>query len=139
MSRGRGLTFTLFAALGAIVGYASYMAKENEFSDETKDKYDMFLNKARNVGNDLQRTYTTIGDKKEFTASTKNLSESAKKLANKAGDLVISATNDMYNSAKAMVTNAFESAEKANTVKTTTKKPTKKATAKKTIKGKKKK
>ena len=43
MGKGKGLTFTLFAALGAFVGYASYMAKRNEFSEDTKDKYDTFI------------------------------------------------------------------------------------------------
>lgn len=142
MGKGRGLTFTLFAVLGAMVGYASYMAKENEFSEETKDKYDMFLNKAKNVGNDIQRTYTTIGDKKQFTNSTKNLTESAKKLASKASDLVISATNDMYQSARAKVSNAIENVSSSDfsmpkASKKATKKTTKKSTAKKTTKKKK--
>lgn len=110
MGKGKGLTFTLFAALGAFVGYASYMAKRNEFSEDTKDKYDTFINKAKNVGTDLQRTYTSIGDKSKFTANTKNLSESAKKLANKATDLVVSATNDMYNNVKSYVSEAISNA-----------------------------
>ncbi len=110
MGKGKGLTFTLFAALGAFVGYASYMAKRNEFSEDTKDKYDTFISKAKNVGTDLQRTYTSIGDKSKFTANTKNLSESAKKLANKATDLVVSATNDMYNNVKSYVSEAISNA-----------------------------
>lgn len=107
MGKGKGLTFTVFAALGAFVGYASYMAKQNEFSDDTKEKYDTFINKAKNVGTDLKRTYTSIGDKSKFTASTKNLSESTKKLASKATDLVVSATNDMYNNVKSYVSEAI--------------------------------
>lgn len=110
MGKGKGLTFTIFAALGAFVGYASYMAKKNEFSEDTKDKYDNFISKAKNVGTDLQRTYTSIGDKTKFTANTKNLSESAKKLANKATDLVVSATNDMYNNVKSYVSEAISNA-----------------------------
>lgn len=111
MGKGKGLTFTLFAVLGALSGYASYMARKDEFSDETKNKYDNFLNKAKNVGTDLQRTYTSIGDKKEFTNNTKNLSESAKKLASKAGDLVMSATVDMYNHVKSQVAESIENAK----------------------------
>ena len=107
----KGLTFTVFAALGAITGYATYMASKDKFSDETKDKYDVFLNKAKNVGTDIQRTYTSIGDKDQFTTSSKNLTESAKKLADKTGDLVISATSDMYKLAKDQITDAFESAK----------------------------
>lgn len=110
MGKGKGLTFTMFAALGALVGYASYMAKQNEFSEDTKDKYDTFISKAKNVGTDLKRTYTSIGDKSKFTASTKNLSESAKKLANKATELVVSATNDMYNNVKSYVGEAISNA-----------------------------
>ena len=86
------------------------MAKRNEFSEDTKDKYDTFISKAKNVGTDLQRTYTSIGDKSKFTANTKNLSESAKKLANKATDLVVSATNDMYNNVKSYVSEAISNA-----------------------------
>ena len=111
MGKGRGLTFTLFAVLGAITGYASYMARKDEFSDETKDKYDVFLNKAKNVGTDIQRTYTSIGDKKQFTNNTKNLSESAKKLASNAGDLIASATVDIYNHAKSHMAETFENAK----------------------------
>lgn len=111
MGKGKGLTFTLFAVLGAVTGYATYMARKDEFSEETKDKYDVFLNKAKNVGTDIQRTYTSIGDKKQFTNSTKNLSESAKKLASKAGDLVMSATADIYNHARSHVTETIENAK----------------------------
>ena len=110
MGKGKGLTFTMFAALGAFVGYASYMARKNEFSEETKDKYDNFLNKARNVGTDIKRTYTSIGDKSKFTSNTKNLSESAKKLANKATDLVVSMTNDVYQNVKSRVGEAISGA-----------------------------
>ena len=111
MGKGKGLTFTLFAILGAVTGYASYMARKDEFSDETKSKYDVFLNKAKNVGTDLQRTYTSIGDKKQFTNSTKNRSESAMKLASKAGDLVVSATTDIYKHAKSQVAETIENAK----------------------------
>lgn len=111
MGKGKGLTFTLFAILGAVTGYATYMARKDEFSDETKDKYDLFLNKAKNVGTDIQRTYTSIGDKKQFTNNTRNLSESAKKLASKAGDLVASATVDIYNHAKSQVSETIENAK----------------------------
>lgn len=139
MGKGKGLTFTLFAVLGAITGYASYMARKDEFSDETKSKYDVFLNKAKNVGTDLQRTYTSIGDKQQFTNNTRNLSESAMKLASKAGDLVVSATTDIYNHAKSQVTESIENAKndfnefnenykKQNSIKASTKKPAKKTT-----------
>ena len=110
MGKGKGLTFTMFAALGAFVGYASYMARKNEFSEETKDKYDNFLNKAKNVGTDIKRTYTSIGDKSKFTSNTKNLSESTKKLANKATDLVVSAANDMYQNVKSRVSETLSGA-----------------------------
>lgn len=104
---GKAKTLTYIAILGAIVGYASKIAREDKFSDETKDKYDSFLNKAKNVGNDIQRTYTTIGDKKNFTQSTKNLTESTKKLVGKAGELVTSATTDIYKNAVDDVVSTF--------------------------------
>ena len=103
MGKGKGLTFTLFAALGAFVWYASYMASKDEFSEETKDKYDTFMIKAKNVGTDIKRTYTSIGDKSRFTSNTKNLGESTKKLASRATDLVVSATSDMYKNVKSQV------------------------------------
>ena len=111
MGKGKGITFTLFAILGAVAGYASYMAKKDEFSDETKDKYDIFVNKAKNVGTDIQRTYTSIGDKSQFTNNTKNLSNSARKLASRAGDLVMSATSDIYNSARNHIVETIENAK----------------------------
>ena len=146
MGKGRAFTFTLFATLGALVGYASYMAKENEFSKETIDKYDTFLNKAKNVGTDIQRTYTTIGDKKQFTQSTKNLGASAQKLASKTGDLVVSATSDMYKNAKERIANAinnvdfdnFSSKVQAPKKKVAVKATTKKKVQKKAGKAKKK-
>ena len=152
MGKGKGLTFTLFAALGALTGYASYMARKNQFSEETKDKYDSFLNKAKNVGTDIKRTYTSIGDKSKFTTNTKNLSESTKKLASKATDLVVSATNDMYNNVKSYVSEAisntlsdFENSEplikkvvsKSSSVKKSPKKVVKKSTKKTTKSSKK--
>ena len=121
MGKGKGLTFTVFAALGALAGYASYMARKNEFSEETINKYDTFLNKAKNVGNDIQRTYTSIGDKQKFTANTKNLGESAKKLAGKATDLVASASGDMFKHARQqvgeVVNNAMNSFSASNNIK----------------------
>lgn len=126
MGKGKGFTFTLFAVLGALTGYATYMARKDEFSEETKDNYDNFLNKAKNVGVDIQRTYTSIGDKKQFTNNTKSLTESAKKLASKAGDLVVSATSDIYKHAKShvseVVDNTAQNYSKKSVVKTSTKK-----------------
>lgn len=109
MGKGKLFTFTLFATLGAIAGYASYMISKDEFSDETIDRYDKVVNKLKNVGTDIKRTYTSIGDKKEFTNSSKNLSESAMKLAAKTGDLIASASVDMYESAKDKIMNAIDS------------------------------
>ena len=146
MGKGKGLTFTVFAALGAFVGYASYMARKNEFSEETKDKYDNFVNKAKNVSTDIKRTYTSIGDKSKFTSNTKNLSESTKKLANRATDLVVSITNDVYQNVKSRVGEAISGAmndfdiddltkkrvvNKVKSVKKTPKKTTKTKTTKK--------
>ena len=100
MANNKGLTFTIFAILGALTGYATYVAKKNGFSEETIDRYDTVLNKARNVGSDLKRTYTSIGDKERFESNTTNLGKSVKKLATDASALVKSATGDMYEHAK---------------------------------------
>ena len=109
MAKNKGFIFTLFAALGALTGYATYMANKDEFSEETKDKYGNVLNKVRNVGNDIQRTYTAIGDKNEFSSNTKKLGNSAKLLATETGNLVASATSDIYKSAKKNVTKVVKS------------------------------
>lgn len=111
MGKGKGLTFTVFAALGAIAGYATYMARKDEFSDETKDTYEVFINKARNVGTDIKRTYTSIGNKKQFTNNTKNLKESATKLASEVGTLFKSATSDIYQHAKSQVSEKIDSSK----------------------------
>ena len=108
MGKGKGLTFTIFAALGALAGYATYMASKDEFSDETKDRYDKVVNKVKNVGTDLKRTYTSIGDKESFNTSTKNLGNSAMKLVEKAGNLVASASSDMYKFASSQISKAIE-------------------------------
>ena len=91
MGKGKGLTFTTFAILGALTGYTVYMANKDKFSDETKDKYDSFVDKFKSVGDDIVRTYTAIGDKEEFKTS---------------GKLVLSASNDMYKYAKDKVSDA---------------------------------
>lgn len=106
MSKGKGLTFTVFAILGAVAGYATYMASKNEFSDETKENYDKVVNKFKNVSTDIKRTYTAIGDKTAFKKSTKDLGVSTKKLAKKASGLVASASSDMYKFAKEKIKNA---------------------------------
>ena len=116
MGKGKGLTFTVFAALGAIAGYATYMARKDEFSDETKDTYEVFINKARNVGTDIKRTYTSIGNKKQFTNNTKNLKESATKLASEVGTLVKSATSDIYQHAKSQVSEKIDSSKNKTNV-----------------------
>lgn len=106
MGKGKGLTFTTFAILGALTGYTVYMANKDKFSDETKDKYDSFVDKFKSVGDDIVRTYTAIGDKEEFKTSGKNLGNSAINLAKNASQLVLSASNDMYKYAKDKVSDA---------------------------------
>lgn len=141
MGKGGFLKFTLFSALGAIAGYASYMASKDEFSDETKDRYGKVLNRIKNVGTDIKRTYTSIGDKEEFKSSTRNLSDSTMKLAEKTGDLVKSASSDMYKKAKNYIKTAVENMQDDDSAydyddldsSYKTKKSTKKTSAKKKV------
>lgn len=112
MSNNKGFAFTVFAILGALTGYATYIASKDGFSEETIDKYDTVLNKAKNVGTDIKRTYTSIGDKTRFESNTMNLGKSVKKLATDAGELVISATGDMYKHAKKDVKKTIDSLNK---------------------------
>lgn len=108
MGKGKGITFTLFAMLGALTGFATYMASKDEFSEDTKDKVDTVLNKLQNVGTDIKRTYTSIGDKDSFKESSKNLGTSSMKLATKTGDLIKSGAADMYKFTKKMIGDAIE-------------------------------
>ena len=93
MAKKKGISFPLFAALGALTGYAGYMANKNEFSNETKNKYDTVVDKVKDVGEDVKRTYISLGDKEKFATNSKRLSTSAKKAAKSAGELIKSAGN----------------------------------------------
>lgn len=133
MANNKGFAFTVFAILGALTGYATYIASKNGFSEETIDKYDTVLNKAKNVGTDLKRTYTSIGDKDKFESSSMNLGKSVKKLASDASELVISVTGDMYEHAKKDMQKTIDNfskeqkkSPKPKTIKSKTKKVTKK-------------
>lgn len=109
MAKKKGLLLTIIAAIGAFTGYANYMAKKDEFSDETKDKYDAFLGHFKDVGEDVKRTYISIGNKKAFAASTKKLTKSAEKAAIGTSELVKSMSTDMYNHAKTSILKAVDS------------------------------
>lgn len=137
MANNKGFAFTVFAILGALTGYATYIASKNGFSEETIDKYDTVLNKAKNVGTDLKRTYTSIGDKDKFESSSMNLGKSVKKLASDASELVISATGDMYEHAKKDMQKTidnFNKEQKKSSKPKATKVKAKKATKKKSSK-----
>lgn len=100
---GKKLGFTLLVALGAIAGYTAYVASQDGFSDDTKESCDEMFKNAKNVGNDIERTYTSIGNKKKFTKNSKTLGNSTMKLAEKTGGLVASASNDMYKFTKKQI------------------------------------
>lgn len=100
---GKKLGFTLLAAIGAIAGYAAYIASQDGFSDDTKENCEEMFSNAKDVGNDIERTYTSIGDKRKFTKNSKTLGNSTLKLAGKTGGLVASASNDMYKFTKKQI------------------------------------
>ena len=133
MAKKKGLLMTFLAALFATSGYAGYMASTDEFSSETKSKFSTFLNKFKNVETDVKRTYISLGDESKFEESYKNLGKSAVKLATGTGDLVKSASKDMYNHAVNNVKNAVE----ALTASSDTSKTKKKSNAKTSNKAKK--
>lgn len=119
------LSFAMLAIAGSIAYTVSYLAKNDEFSKDTKDDYDDFLKSAKSVGKDLKRTYISIGDKDEWTKSTKCLSKSAVDFAKDTGDLVVNASNDMYNFfANKYSENAKKSSKSSSS--STKKKPVKK-------------
>lgn len=118
------LSFAMLAVAGSIAYTVSYLARHDEFSNDTKEDYDDFLKSAKSVGKDLKRTYISIGDKDEWTKSTKCLSKSAMDFAKDTGDLVVNASNDMYNFFANKYTENTKKSTKAKS--TAKKKPAKK-------------
>lgn len=97
MGKGSLLKLAALAAIGGIAYTVNYMVKNDEFNDNTKDRYNDFVDSAKNVGKALQRTYVSLGDKDAFEKSTKNLSKVASILASDTGKLVKDSSGDMYN------------------------------------------
>ena len=100
MKKSTGFSFLLLTTLGALGYVVHKIIKEDEFSDDTKNNYEKVIDDVKNVGNSIQRTYTSIGDKKAFTKSTEALSKNAKNLASKTGTLVKGASKEVYNYVK---------------------------------------
>ena len=90
------ISLTAITAISSIAYAVNYLVKNDEFSEDTIDKYNHLVKNMKAVGNDVKRTYTSIGDKKNFESSTKSLSKNAKKLYNNGISLVKTAGSDMY-------------------------------------------
>lgn len=117
--------------VGAVFGLTGYAISKSKFSKETKDYYADALDSVKNVGDDIKRTYTAIGNEKDFKAKSNNLKESAKDLAKNAGKLILSASSDVYNNVSDSVKKVLDDASKdesllSNVSKLTSKKTTKK-------------
>ena len=100
MKKSTGFSFLLITTIGALGYVVHKIIKEDEFSDDTKNNYEKVIDDVKSVGNNIQRTYISIGDKKAFTKSTEALSKSAKKLASKTGTLVKGASKEVYDYVK---------------------------------------
>ena len=88
MKKSTGFLLGFMSALGVISYMVSEVIKDDSFSDETKDNYNSFIKEAKKVGNDLKRTYISIGDKEEFLNSTSSLQSNAKRLVKNTGSLL---------------------------------------------------
>ena len=84
------------ATLGTMAYLVNYFIQNDEFSEETIEEFNHLDKKKKNVGNDVKRTYTSLGNKKNFENSTKSLGNSAKKLYSSGLTLVKGASNDIY-------------------------------------------
>ena len=84
------------ATLGTMAYLVNYFIKNDEFSEETIEEFNHLINNAKTVGNDVKRTYTSLGNKKNFANSTKSLGNSAKKLYSSGLTLVKGASSDIY-------------------------------------------
>lgn len=104
------ISLTAITALSSIAYAINYLAKNDEFSEDTIEKYNHLVKNVKAVGNDVKRTYTYIGDKKNFDSSTKSLGKNVKKLYDNGVSLVKVASNDMYSVFK----DKFNSDEKEN-------------------------
>ena len=91
------LSLTALTALGTMAYAVNYLAKNEEFSEDTIEKYNHLIKNVKAVGSDVKRTYTSIGDKAGFKSSTTSLSKNAKKMYDNGISLVKTASNDMYN------------------------------------------
>lgn len=88
MKKSTGFLLGFISAMGVISYMVSEVIKDDSFSDETKDNYNSFIKEAKKVGNDLKRTYISIGDKEEFLNSTSSLQNNAKRLVKNTGSLL---------------------------------------------------
>ena len=133
MKKGYISSLVKVASIGAIFGFAKYMIEKNKFSKETKTCYSEALDSVKNVGSDIKRTYTAIGDEKAFKAKSDNLKESAKTLAKNTGKLILSASSDVYNYASDNVKKAIENASKDESLQSLASKFSGKGTTKKVV------
>ena len=91
------LSLTALTALGTMAYAVNYLAKNEEFSEDTIEKYNHLIKNMKALGADVKRTYTSIGDKASFKSSTTSLSKNAKKMSDNGISLVKTASSDMYN------------------------------------------
>lgn len=147
MKKGRFLSFSALAVLGATAYAVNYLIQNDKFSNDTKETLKNVITSAKDVGSDIKRTYTSIVNKDDIDYSKKSLGNSAKKLYDDSITLVKDASDDVITFVKKQISKNDEKEDikpkketkvikKSNTTKTNNKKTTKnnKSTAKKTKK-----
>lgn len=125
MGKKAGKILTLIAVLGAITSYVGHMANKNKFSSDTKKKYNSFLHRFKSIGDDVKRTYTSIGNESDFESNAKDLTENAKSAVFEAGNLIKSVSVDMFKYAKNNIEKAIGTIDKSSSIKKTNNKTVK--------------
>lgn len=94
----KNIVLTLgLAVIGATAYTINYLAKNDEFSNETIEDLDQVVLNAKKVGKDVKRTYTSLVNKEDIDKPAKSLQKSLTDLFDNSVSLTKSASGDVYN------------------------------------------
>ncbi|MDO5563624.1 MAG: hypothetical protein Q4F88_00120 [Eubacteriales bacterium] len=101
MSKKFGFAELLFAsAIGCVGGIVYYLAKNDKFSEETNDNYKDVINNAKEFGQGVKRTYTSVGNKDSFSEEGKELGAKTMDLLKSTKEMISSGAGDAYDFVK---------------------------------------